>query len=426
VNYLKELFIAKFQNRAGSIQFNVESSDFNLGRRVVVHEFVQRDNPFVEDLGRKNRSQTINGFLVANKENNFNPFLERDFLIKLIETDGEGVFTNPFYGELTGHITDFNITETSTKEGGLVAFTFTFIEAGKKVFNGNSNSNNLFDKKASAELSCLASYEAMQTDFNSLFTVENTAGFVRESAINQINSFLEKVNNVVSTQSFTSNINNVALQTYQTIQYAKQQLRQIVFGANLSAVLLSLNIINIIKSINDVTAIKNWAVAPLPTYKTKSRKQQEINNNAIKNLIQTASVVRQGELIINKVGERDLNFNEVTVLTIDDMKVLRTDFSELITNQIYDLSSQYIFDETQSKLVNTRTDILQYLTSQSDYLSRINYTNLCDTTMSQTFTPLIVTAYRHYGELNDELLIERNAIANPLFVPHNQKIAIIN
>ena len=136
-------------------------------------------------------------------------------------------------------------------------------------------------------------------------------------------------------------------------------------------------------------------------------------------------MIRQGEILINKVSERDVKFNDVSILTIDELKDLRTSFSNEITTQIYDLSSQYVFDATQTELVKVRTEIIQYMTSQSEFLSKITYTNLCDTTMSQQFTPLIVTAYRHYSELNDELLLDRNNIANPLFINSNQSIAII-
>ena len=423
MSYLKELFIAKIQNGAGALNFDIETSDFNIGRRTVVHEFVQRDNPFIEDLGRKNRTQNLNGFLVAKRENDFNPFGERDFLIKIVEFGGECIFTHPFYGELKGHITEFNITEQSTKEGGLVKFTFTFIEAGKKQFVGNLT-NNLVDKKTSAELVSNVAYDTLLQDFSEVFSIDNTTGFVRESAINQINTFLEKVDNIVSSQS-VNNLNSILLQTYQSIQYAKQQLKQIVLGANLTAVLLGINVINIIKALDDVKNIKEWKVAPLPTYKTKSRKQESVNNDSFKNLIQTAAVIRQGEILINKVSERDVKFNDVSILIIDELKDLRTSFSNEITNQVYDLRSQYVFDATQTELVKVRTEIIQYMTSQSEFLSKITYTNLCDTTMSQQFTPLIVTAYRHYSELNDELLLDRNNIANPLFINSNQSIAII-
>lgn len=47
--------------RGVSFEVLTESSPF--GRRVQVHEFVQRDKPYAEDLGRVTRTFSVTGFV---------------------------------------------------------------------------------------------------------------------------------------------------------------------------------------------------------------------------------------------------------------------------------------------------------------------------------------------------------------------------
>ncbi len=56
-----QLRLASFRGTA----FQVNDADLGAGRRMQVHEYPQRDMPWVEDLGRATREISIEGFLIG-------------------------------------------------------------------------------------------------------------------------------------------------------------------------------------------------------------------------------------------------------------------------------------------------------------------------------------------------------------------------
>ena len=93
------------------------------GRRTVTHEFPYRDLPYVEDLGRKARSFTIQGFVVGD-----NYWGDRDALISALEQAGPGVLVHPYLGTMRVQCGEFSFTETRD-EGGLASFSMAFYES---------------------------------------------------------------------------------------------------------------------------------------------------------------------------------------------------------------------------------------------------------------------------------------------------------
>lgn len=107
--------------------FRVLDTSTLLGRRNVIHEFPFKDFPYVEDLGRKTDKFTINGYIVQNKENNFNYFAERNALLKVLREAGPGDLDHPFLGSLlVSLVDDVELTE-SFREGGIARFRMTFV-----------------------------------------------------------------------------------------------------------------------------------------------------------------------------------------------------------------------------------------------------------------------------------------------------------
>lgn len=106
------------------VPFLVETADRSSGRRVVVHEFPQRDTPYVEDLGRTVRNFRVDGYLVgddylANRD---------DLLAALEDTSGPGELVHPHYGRLQAVCVSVTVRE-SLREGRTVGFQIDFVEA---------------------------------------------------------------------------------------------------------------------------------------------------------------------------------------------------------------------------------------------------------------------------------------------------------
>lgn len=120
------------------VPFEVNGDDAEFGRRVVVHEYPQRDKPYVEDLGRKTRKFTLDAWVCAHMENDFNPWDARDALIEAIEAGDVGTLVHPFWGSMEGHISNVKVKQTSISMGGYVNFSMDFMESGEMEFRASA------------------------------------------------------------------------------------------------------------------------------------------------------------------------------------------------------------------------------------------------------------------------------------------------
>ena len=120
------------------VAFEVAGDEVEFGRNVVVHEFVQRDKPYVEDLGRKVRAFRIDGWICASADNGFNPWPQRDALAAAVEQGGVGTLVHPYYGSLRGHVITMGVKQTSSQLGGLISLSLDFVEVGELEFRARA------------------------------------------------------------------------------------------------------------------------------------------------------------------------------------------------------------------------------------------------------------------------------------------------
>lgn len=109
--------------------FGVTSDSLDTGRRTVKHEFPGREKPYVEDLGRKTRSFSIEGFVVGKDYAD-----RRNELLSALEQSGTGVLIHPYYGEMTVQVDNVSVSH-SAQDGGMAIFSITFTEPGDVAFS---------------------------------------------------------------------------------------------------------------------------------------------------------------------------------------------------------------------------------------------------------------------------------------------------
>lgn len=107
------------------VPFFYEEVTSEIGRRGQVHEFVLRDDPFSEDLGKAARRWSVRAYVLGD-----NYALSRDLLMELIEAGGDHVFTHPYQGDFTVKIIGTVRVRESTNEGGYASFDLNFVESG--------------------------------------------------------------------------------------------------------------------------------------------------------------------------------------------------------------------------------------------------------------------------------------------------------
>jgi prophage DNA circulation protein len=106
------------------VRFLVSADSMTVGRRVVTHEFPQRDLPYAEDMGRATREVKITGFLIGDA-----CYKDRNLLLDACETSGPGTLIHPSLGQMLCSCESCEVTESSDA-GRVVTFTLTFVESG--------------------------------------------------------------------------------------------------------------------------------------------------------------------------------------------------------------------------------------------------------------------------------------------------------
>lgn len=123
-DWRKELQPASFRG----VPFEVLNESSPFGRRVQVHEFVQRDTPYAEDLGRVTRTFSVTGFVGGDA-----CFVRRDALLAVLDEPGLGELILPAWGALQVTALPGNVSH-ARDEGGLVRFDLQFVESGEKGY----------------------------------------------------------------------------------------------------------------------------------------------------------------------------------------------------------------------------------------------------------------------------------------------------
>jgi prophage DNA circulation protein len=109
------------------VRYVVEERGLGTGRRTVLHEYPQRDEPYSEDLGRRARTISQSAFVVGDDY-----MTARDELLAACEEAGAGELIDPWEGVLSVVCVRCQLRE-NLQEGAFARFTLTFEEAGVNV-----------------------------------------------------------------------------------------------------------------------------------------------------------------------------------------------------------------------------------------------------------------------------------------------------
>lgn len=120
-----------FKGSIRGVPFVMSTADTGGARRYVVHRYPKRDTPYLEDMGRKEREYTIEGFVIGD-----DAIQQRNNVITALEQEGIATLIHPTYGTIQVGVTNYSARDVM-KEGRMARFSFTFIESGKNVFPAN-------------------------------------------------------------------------------------------------------------------------------------------------------------------------------------------------------------------------------------------------------------------------------------------------
>lgn len=185
------------------VPFHVGTNDLGAGRRVQVHEYPQRDKPFVEDLGRATRELEFTAVLVGED------YVDQvNALLKALETPGPGTLVHPWLGEM----------EVALKDKGRVSFDsglgkatlqLSFVESGELEFPTAATSTQQASRNAASVLEQSAvdvfiaqfSVKGFQDFVTAAATgnLGNVLGIVSRSEVGKLLGFASGLANTIST-----------------------------------------------------------------------------------------------------------------------------------------------------------------------------------------------------------------------------------
>ena len=110
------------------VPFVVQVAERRGGRRVVVHEYPQRDAPWPEDLGNAPRVFRLEALVVGD-----DLFAQRDRLLDALEQEGPGTLVHPYHGSIECAVTDL-VLRHSADEGRVARFLVEFTQSSDPVF----------------------------------------------------------------------------------------------------------------------------------------------------------------------------------------------------------------------------------------------------------------------------------------------------
>ena len=126
------------------VEFAYQESSLDGGRKTVTHEYPNRKERYVEDLGGIEKRFSISAFV----DNNVS-FGDRDELIDVLESEGIGTLIHPSYGLQNVICVGYNVVD-SIKEIGISKFTISFEVASLNIapFKLKGNKGFLFNLKS--------------------------------------------------------------------------------------------------------------------------------------------------------------------------------------------------------------------------------------------------------------------------------------
>jgi prophage DNA circulation protein len=137
------------------VPFLVDADSVPVGRRTQVHEFPQRDQPFVEDLGRRTRQYKFTGFVAGDD------FLaQRDRLLAALDKPGSGELVHPWFGRLTVTAGECELSH-ARNELGIARFNLVFIDGMLEFPVQSPNTRRLLAAQAPSLM------DSMKDRFNS-------------------------------------------------------------------------------------------------------------------------------------------------------------------------------------------------------------------------------------------------------------------
>ncbi len=377
------------------VPFRAKSQDTEGGRRVAVHEYPGRDEPWAEDLGRKARTHNIEMHVIGSD------YMERrDALIDALEKAGPAELVHPWRGRMQVQVQTYNQRESS-REGGMAIFTVSYVEAGRQQFpTATADTASAVDAAADNAIA------ASVADFAKVFSVDGKPGWVADEAVAVMDQAADAINAATAIPAIPSAVTDF----YGGLTGLQGSLNALVrkpadLGNGLVGIIGGIgrvfsDPVPALKLLTSFGASMNTPAATTP-----ARTAQVANQNASIALTKRAALIEETRLSATAAPE-----SSTAAIA------MRNDLSERL-----DAEAENASDTVYLALLDLRVAMVRDLTDRAAQLP-----NIGSFTPKATL-PAVVLAHRLYGDASkaDEL-VARNHIRHPGFVPGGTPLEVLN
>lgn len=397
--FLSNLRPASFRG----VSFDVQSTKLQVGRRVQVFEYPQRDIPFVEDLGRAARTITVTAVITGND------YISRmKKLIAACEKEGSGRYVDPWLGTMT--VTPKSTSSPTFDSIRVATITITFVESGELRFpNSLLDTGNISQKLASAL------QNTVFENFVNKFDLSSAQDFIRSAVGKEFADLvsLDSVKNIGDVFDKAEDIADLASDALTLVEGSSETLAGRVMDtlglAGYASVVCEWS--NVAKRICRLTQSSNFTTTDTTSTAIEtSTKKIADSKNAVRELIRGTMVVDAvvASSIIGTDYDRVATADAGQTAAYDDMISVRDEILEALDAEMLRTDS----DDVYSALEQARSAVFEDMTTRAE-----DHARLVEFTPPDVM-PAVVLAYDYYADATrDAEIIERNNIRHGGFVP---------
>mgnify|MGYP000176792358 CR=1 FL=1 len=385
---------ASFKN----FEFGTLSHSRSGGRKVKVHEFVGKDEPYVEDLGKVTATFSIDAFLHGDDYH-----IKRDDFIKVLEEKDPGVLIHPYLGRINASITEFELSEDH-KEGKFCKFSLNFIYAGELKYPDSSLENSELIK-SNVKASIAKSKKVFKDSYSVLNAPSEAVNTARLGVLKFTNEVKKKTELLAKTADAAANL-GASLQQLENdvnnlVNFPDQLAEKLEFSISLIPG-LSDDAEDISKTINDISTFSNFV--PLSSASTTNTIETK-NNDEFNLYIQRVSTANQVQYISDSTFSSREDLETEVFAAIENINRLK----ETADDEYFQL-----LQDSQAYLTN---------------IIRVNSDSFTDTLNVKTneTLPSLLVLHNNNKSIFEEIdFINRNDISHPGFILSGTELEISN
>lgn len=382
------------------VPFFVEASEVSIGRQTVQHvyPFKEKEPAYSEDVGRKPRGFTVEGYVVGTEY-----MVARDRLMAALEVSGPGELVHPYHGTRRVAVTRVHVRET-VMDGGMAKFSVDFDETQASPAQPASTQDAVGQATASAAATKAAAGAEFTSKSKPGSLMASVAGAVG-AASGAVDVMLRGV--ALETQALakvkalaTALAANAAtlVETPAALLAAQVEIFETISAALLAAP-------DVLNPAAAMLKLYAFDAGTRPPATTPNRLAEQTNFDACRRLTQRLVLVEASLLAVAQ-----------TYASYDEAIATQTAITSLLDEQ-----AEVVADSVYPTLLQLRADLVTAVPGLDRELARlVNYT-------PPTNVPSLVLAHRLYGDVAREAdLVSRNRIANPCFVTGGVELEVLS